>query len=112
MNILDRFKKLPDDDKKHLTIYCIYNEIYNSAQNNNFEITDEEAMTIQEKSYDLYINDNYGHMPASEIAYFITDCYSKDNSFLEKIDDLEDYQILQAVEDYDLNFYKEDELGL
>ena len=48
MNILDRFKKLPDDDKKHLTLYCIYNEIYNSAQNNNFEITDEDAMTIQE----------------------------------------------------------------
>ena len=50
MNILDRIKNLPDDDKKHLTLYCIYNEIYNSAQNNNFEITDEDAMTIQEKS--------------------------------------------------------------
>lgn len=112
MNILERYKKLPVDDKKHLTLYCIYNEIYSSAQNNNFEISDEDVMTIQEKSYDLYINDNYGHMSAPEIAYFLTDCYSKDDLFLNKIEDYEDYQILQAVEDYDLNFYKEDELEL
>lgn len=112
MNILDRFKKLSADDKKHLTIYCIYNEIYNSAQNNNFKISDEDAMSIQEKAYDLYINDEYGHLSSQEIAYFITDCYSKDNSFLEKLDDFDDYIILQAIEDYDIDFYKENELEL
>ena len=112
MNILERYKNLPDEDKKHLTIYCIYDEIYSSAQNNGFEISDEAAISIQEKSYDLYINDEYGHLSSQEIAYFITDCYSKDNSFLEKLEDFDDYIILQAIEDYNMDFYKEDELEL
>ena len=114
MNILEWYKKLSDEDKKHLTIYCIYNEIYSSAYNNDFEISDDEAMTIQEKSYDLYINDDYGHLSSQEIAYFLTDCYSKDNSFLEKLEDYDDYIILEAIEDYNMNFYKEkdDEISL
>ena len=109
MNILERYKKLSDEDKKHLTIYCIYNEIYNSAQNNNFKISDEDAISIQEKSYDLYINDEYGHLSSQEIAYFLTDCYSKDDTFLDKLEDYDDYIILQAIEDYDMDFYKKEE---
>ena len=87
MIVLEKFKNIAEDDKKNLPIYCIYNDIYNSAKSNNFDISDADAMTIQEKSYDLYINDDYGHMPASKIAYFLTDCYSKDDLFLNKIED-------------------------
>ena len=112
MNILENYKKLPDEDKKHLTIYCIYNDIYDCARNNNYEISDEDAISIQERSYDLYLNDEYNHLSAPNIAYFLTDCFCNDKEFLSKLDDLEEYQILQAVEDYDLNFYKEEELEL
>ena len=112
MNILEKFKNLSNEDKKHLSIYCIYNEIYGSAESNNFDISDEDAMRIQEISYELFLNDKYGCSSAPNIAYFLTDCYSKDSLFLNKLDDFEDYQILEAVEDYNLNFYKEDELEL
>lgn len=112
MNILERYKLLSEEDKKHLTIYCIYNEIYSSAQNNEYKISDDDAISIQEKTYDLYINDEYGHLSSQEIAYFLTDCYSKDNSFLEKLEDFDDYIILEAIENYDINFYKDDELEL
>ena len=112
MDILERFKNLSNEDKKHLSIYCIYNEIYCSAESNSFDISDDDAMKIQEKSYELYLNDKYGCSSAPDIAYFLTDCYSKDALFLNKLNEFEDYQILDAVEDYDLNFYKEDELDL
>ena len=49
MNILEKFKKLSNEDKKHFSIYCIYNDIYSSAKSNNFDISDEYAMKIQEK---------------------------------------------------------------
>ena len=49
MNILDRFKKLPDDDKKHLTLYCIYNEIYNLK---NINIEDDECYVQLDFLYD------------------------------------------------------------
>lgn len=81
MNILERYKSLSDDD----------------------------AISIQEIAYDLYINNEYGHLSSQEIAYFLTDCYSKDNSFLEKLENFDDYIILQAIENYDMDFYKEDE---
>lgn len=108
MNILERYKKLPDEDKKHLSIYNIYNEIYSSAKNNDYDISNEDAMTIQEKSHQLYLDDEYNHLSAPDIAYFLTDCYSRDETFLDKIDDLDSYDILQAVVDYNLNFYKDD----
>lgn len=108
MNILERYKNLPDEDKKHLSIYCIYNDIYSSAQNNNYNISDDDTMKIQEISYQLYLDDEYNHLSAPDIAYFLTDCYSRDETFLDKIEDLEDCDILQAVVDYNLNFYKDD----
>lgn len=109
MNILEKYKMLSDEDKQHLTIYCIYNEIYSSAQNNEYEISDDDAISIQEKAYDLYINDEYGHLSSQEIAYFLTDCYLKDDTFLDKLEDYDDYIILQAIEDYDMDFYKKEE---
>ena len=112
MNILERFKKLSNEDKKHLSIYSIYNEIYGISESNNFEISDEDAMKIQEKSYELYLDDDYHHLSAPDIAYFLTDCHMNDELFINKLDDLDSYDLLQAVIDYDLEFYKKDDLEL
>ena len=50
------------------------------------------------------------NLSASQIAYFLTECYVKDNTFMEKVDDIDYDEILQAVEDDDYDFYKDEEM--
>lgn len=110
MNILEMYKRLSNEDKSHLTVYCIYDSIYDVARNESTEISDEVAVDIQQLAYDLWLDDEYMNLSATQIAYFLTECYVKDNTFMEKVDDIDYDDILQAVEDEDYDFYKEEEM--
>lgn len=108
MNILEMYKKLSNEDRANLEIYCIYNSIYDVSKNEEINIDDETVTNIQELSYDLYLDDEYNNLSANQITYFLTECYAKDNSFMEKVKDMDYNDILQAVEDDNHNFYKEE----
>lgn len=110
MNTLEMYKRLSNEDKTHLTVYCIYDSIYDVARNNNIEISDELAMNIQELAYDLYLEDEYMNLSASQIAFFLTECYAKDNTFMDKVEDIDYDDILQAVENDNHEFYIEEEM--
>lgn len=105
MNILEMYKRLSNEDKSNLTRYCIYDSIYNVARNENVEISDELATNIQELAHDLYLDDEYLNLSASQIAFFLAECYAKDNSFMDKVEDIDYDDILQAVENDDHEFY-------
>lgn len=108
MNILEMYKKLSKEDKSNLTVYCIYDSIYDASRNHGIDISDEIATNIQELAYDLYLDDEYRNLSASQIAFFLTECYAKDEKFIEKVEDLDYDDILQAVEDDKHDFYKEE----
>ncbi len=108
MNILEMYKRLSNEDKANLNIYCIYDSIYDVSKNEEINVDDETAINIQELSYNLYLDDEYSNLSTSQIAYFLTECYAKDNSFIEKIKDMDYDDILQAVEDDNHDFYKEE----
>lgn len=110
MNQLEMYKRLSNEDKANLTIYLIYDSIYDVARNEEVEITDEVAMDIQELAYNLYLDDEYNNLSASQIAFFLAECYSKDNEFLEKIDGFDADYILESVENDYHDFYKEIEI--
>ena len=110
MNTLEMYKRLSNEDKTHLTVYCIYDSIYDVARNNNIAISDELAMNIQELAHDLYLEDEYMNLSASQIAFFLTECYAKDNTFMDKVEDIDYDDILQAVEDDNHEFYIEEEM--
>lgn len=110
MNKLEMYKQLSNEDKSNLTIYCIYDSIFDVARNENVDISDEVAMDIQELAHDLYIEDEYMNLSASQIAFFLAECYAKDNVFMEKVEDIDYDDILQAVEDDNHDFYKEEEM--
>lgn len=112
MNKLEMYKQLSNEDKTNLTIYCIYDNIYNTIKDSGFKIEDDKILDIQELSYDLYLEDDYYNLSISKIASFITECYMRDNEFLEKIDDIEYLEILQAIDDDDLDFYKDEEFEM
>lgn len=108
MNILEQYKKLSNEDKSHLTIYCIYDSIYDVARNENINISDKLATDIQELAYDLYLDDEFRNLSASQIAFFLTECYAKDTMFMQKVDNIDYDDILQAVENDNHEFYKEE----
>lgn len=108
MNLLEMYKRLSNEDKSHLTIYCIYNSIYDVAKNENIDISDKIAIDIQELAYDLYIEDQYRNLSASQIAFFLTECYSKNNKFMDIVEDLDYDDILQAVQDDEHDFYEDE----
>ena len=110
MNTLEMYKRLSNEDKTHLTVYCIYDSFYDVARNNNIEISDELAMNIQELAHDLYLEDEYMNLSASQIAFFLTECYAKDNTFMDKVEDIDYDDILQAVENDNHEFYIEEEM--
>ena len=76
----------------------------------NIEISDELAMNIQELAHDLYLEDEYMNLSASQIAFFLTECYAKDNTFMDKVEDIDYDDILQAVENDNHEFYIEEEM--
>ncbi len=108
MRILKMYQRLSNEDKANLTTYCTYDSIYDVSRNEEINIDDETVINIQELAHDLYLDDEYRNLSASQIAYFLTECYVKDNSFMEKVKDMDYDDILQAVEDDNYDFYKEE----
>ena len=110
MNILEMYKRLSKDDKSNLTVYCIYDSIYAVSRNQKIDISDEVATNIKELAYNLYLDDEYRNLSASQIAFFLTECYAKNNTFMGKIENIDYDDILQAVEDDNHEFYLEEEM--
>ena len=108
MNSLGRYKMLSNEDKSNLNMYCIYDSIYDAAKNEDIDLSNDLVQDIKELSYDIYLDNEYMNLSASQIAFFITECYVKDNTFMDKVQDLSYYDIIQAVIDDNYDFYKED----
>ena len=108
MNILEMYKKLSQEDKSNLVTYCIYDSIYDVARVEEVNIDDKTVINIQKLAYNLYLDDEYRNLSVSQIAYFLTECYVKDNSFMEKVKDIDYENILQAIEDDSYDFYEEE----
>lgn len=107
MKNLEMYKKLSNEDKSNLTIYCIFDSIYDVARNHEVDIEDGIVLDIQELSHDVYLDDEYYNFSQSKIADFITECYVNDNDFLNKIKDISYSDILDAIENDNYDFYKD-----
>lgn len=112
MNKLEMYKQLSNEDKSNLTIYCVYDRIYEVITSAGMEIDDDKVMDIQELSNDLYLYDEYYSLSQSRISYFLTECYIKDNDFLNKVDEIDYLDILEAIVDDDFDFYKDEEFEI
>lgn len=110
MNLLENYKKLSKEDKGHLTMYQIYNSIYDTSIEFDYEISDDIVKDIGELSYDLYLEDDMYKLSSSDIAKFITEEYIEDNDFLDKIEDISYDKILEAIDNYNKDFYKNNEM--
>lgn len=110
MNTLEMYKRLSNEDKGNLTIYSIYDSIYSVARNEEVELDAEIVKDIQELSHDLYLDDEYYNLSSAKIADFIARCYVEDNEFLKKIEDTDYSDILQAIDEDDIDFYKDEEM--
>lgn len=108
MNSLERYKMLSNEDKSNLTIYSIYDSIYDVAKNEDINISDDIVTGIKELAYDLYLDDEYMNLSAPQIAFFLTECYAKDNSFMDKVADMDYSDILQAIDNDNYDFYKDE----
>ena len=106
MNSLEKYKMLSNEDKTNLTIYCIYDSIYDVAKNEDIDISDDVVTDIKELAYDLYLEDEYMNLSAPQIAFFLTECYVKDNSFIDKMRDIDYSDILQAIDNDNNDLYK------
>ena len=71
MNSLERYKMLSNEDKSNLTIYSIYDSIYDVAKNEDINISDDIVTDIKELAYDLYLDDEYMNLSAPQIAFFL-----------------------------------------
>ena len=110
MDILERYKQLSNEDKSNLTMYTIYDSIYDVSRNREILLDDNTVKKIQELAYDLYIEDEYYNFSSDKIAYFLTECYSIDKDFLNKVDDIDYDDILEAIDNDDINFFKDNEM--
>ena len=99
-------KRWTVEDKSNLTIYSIYDSIYDVAKNEDINISDDIVTDIKELAYDLYLDDEYMNLSAPQIAFFLTECYAKDNSFMDKVADMDYSDILQAVDNDNYDFYQ------
>lgn len=110
MKTLNMYKKLSKEDKYNLIAYCIYDTIYDVMRNENVFLNDDIVETIKEKSYDLYIEDDYYKLSQSEIAHFIAECYINDEKFFDKIENISYNDILEAINDSEYDFYEDYEI--
>ena len=110
MDILERYKQLSNEDKSNLTIYTIYDSIYDVSRNREISFEDEVVKEIQEIAYDLYLSDEYYNLSSSSIAYFLADCYASDKKKKKKIENMDYWDILEAIDNNNIDFFKVEEL--
>lgn len=111
MNILEMYKRLSNEDKTNLTIYSIYDGIYDGANENDFEISDEVAIDLQEMAHNLF-NEEENLTSPNKIGRFLSECYIRDNDFIRKYNEEEFMydDLLQAIVDDNLEFYDLEEM--
>ena len=78
------------------------------AKNEDINISDDIVTDIIELAYDLYLDDDYMNLSAPQFAFFLTECYAKDNSFMDKVADMDYSDILQAVDNDNYDFYQDE----
>lgn len=110
MNTLEMYKRLSNEDKTHLSVYCIYDSIYSIARNNEYKITDDEVERIKELSYYTYLKDEYYNLSPARISDFVAKCYITHNVPLEKMEDVSWSDLLEAVDNGDYEFCIEEEM--
>ena len=103
-------KRLSNENKNNLTVYCIYDSIYSVSKNEGYTLSDDEVERIKELAHYAYLKDEYYNYSASRISDFITDCYINHDVPLEKMEDASWSDLLQAVEDDDYEFCLEEEM--
>lgn len=104
MTTLEMYKTLSGQDKKNLTVYSIYNSIYTIAKNNSYEITDNDVDRIKGLSHYLYLKDEYYNLSSARISDYITECYIKNNNSLDKLEDANWNDTLEAIDNNDYEF--------
>lgn len=109
MSLYEKYKNLSNDDTDNLLKYVIYDSIIDISRENNIVLSENEIEKLQSKSYGLYIEDDYYKLSPIAISDFITQCYIKDNDFLNKIDLLKNEYIYDAIENNNYNFYKDED---
>ena len=110
MNTLEMYKRLSREDKNNLTVYAIYDSIYDIARNNDYEINDDEVERLKELSHYAYLKDEYYKFSSARISDFLTECYIEHNVSLEKMEDASWNDILEAVDNDDYEFCIEEEM--
>lgn len=105
MNILKKYQKLSIEDKGNITIYSIFNSIYDILNENNISLNDNEIMNIEELTYNLYIDDDSYNFSPYKIGNFITNCYIVDNTFINKMEEFKYDDILEAINNDNYDFY-------
>lgn len=113
MNTLKMYKNLSQEHKNNLSLYSIYNSIYDIAYNHECNISDNDVERIAELSYRIYLKDEWYDYPRERISDFITECYLKGNASLDAIEDCNRVDILEAIDnddtDFDFNYGKNKE---
>lgn len=110
MNEMERFNKLDQEDKDNLTTYMIFNETIDILKIDDKEININDILEIKDLVMEVYLDDEYYNYSPTKIAAFITYCYIDNNCSLKNIENTNNYDILNAIECDDYDFYKDDEL--
>ena len=109
------YKNLSEKDKENITMYAIYNSVYDVIKAEGIDISEKNIKDISSLAYELYINDEYRNLSNTQIAYFLTECFIKDSTFLEKVKNkgIKYDDILTAVEDDNYEYLiNEDEMEM
>lgn len=106
MNILERYKKLSEEDKKNLNEYCIFHSIYSIAERVGYKMSDDEVERIKDLSYYIYLKDQYYNFEPLRISDYITVGYLQYKIPLEIYKNMSYHEILEAI---DNDSYKSNE---
>ena len=87
MNTLEMYKRLSNEDKTHLTVYCIYDSIYDVARNNNIlnEIKNRIKNNLRDISkYETKIKNTKSNLEKESYKILVISL-KNETSFLENI---------------------------
>lgn len=110
MNKLEMYKRLSNEDKSNLTIYCIYDSIYINARDYDKEISDDDVERICELSHYLYLKDEYYNFSSSKIADYLTIGYLEHNISLDKLEEADRSDIYMGIDNDEYDWLLENEM--
>lgn len=108
MNTLEMYKELSKEDKSNLSTYAIYDSIYNTAKNEDYDISDDEVERLKDIVEYVWLKDDYYHYSANRIGDFLTECYVKHYTTLDQMESTSWSDILDAIDNDDQKFLNND----